>query len=188
MTPIEPLMVEHRLIERMMTQLEGELDSLKEGRDPNVERLEMGVVFLRDFLSGIHHEKENILFSYYEKKDLSPTMGWMLKNLIREHERSMEAVGVLEEGLKASRRGENHFLEIAKSLRFLIRIYRKHIDTEEGGFFIMGMELLSVREMDSIMMDFEDIDRDWDRERYVGMVERMETNEIDGPDDTASSG
>ncbi len=75
MKPIGPLMREHRLIERMVGALAGNLKITAEtGRiDTNVTAV--AVDFFRTYADRTHHGKEeDILFRDLAKKRLSPRM------------------------------------------------------------------------------------------------------------------
>jgi len=173
-TPIQPLMKEHRLIEKMLAQLTHELELIKEGIPPDIILLERSGDFLCNFADRIHHGKEDILFDRLESKGLSPMMRGMKKNLIREHKRFREATWVLRRALQSMRNGDERTLEIAKTLAFITRFYSGHIQTEDGGFFIAMLELFSDEEMDEIMEEFEIFDRGKDHQRYQKMIEVVE--------------
>ena len=63
MKPIGPLMIEHRLIERMIGLLEGELQTMKTAAEANTGLIMAGVDFFRMYADRTHHGKEeDILF------------------------------------------------------------------------------------------------------------------------------
>ena len=72
MMPIGPLMIEHRLIERMIALLKKESARIRSTGQVNVEFILSAVDFIRTYADHCHHGKEeNILFRDLKKKKLS---------------------------------------------------------------------------------------------------------------------
>jgi hemerythrin-like domain-containing protein len=69
MKPIGPLMIEHRLIERMVKLLAAELEKIKKMSYANISLVNVGVDFFRTYADRTHHGKEEeILFRELHKK------------------------------------------------------------------------------------------------------------------------
>ncbi|MCK9604768.1 MAG: hemerythrin, partial [Candidatus Omnitrophica bacterium] len=80
--PIGPLMIEHRLIERVVTLLEKELARIREGNQVNAFFLTSAIDFFKVYADRCHHGKEeDILFDDLQKKMLSPEDKTMIENL-----------------------------------------------------------------------------------------------------------
>ena len=72
MLPIGPLMIEHRLIERMISVISKELSSIETKREINEAFIGTAVDFIRTYADRCHHGKEeDILFRELGKKRLS---------------------------------------------------------------------------------------------------------------------
>ena len=80
MMPIAPLMIEHRLIERMIDVMKEQLVLIEKEKKVDREFIETAVDFIRTYADRCHHGKEeDILF-----RDLGG------KKLTDEHKRTME--------------------------------------------------------------------------------------------------
>jgi hemerythrin-like domain-containing protein len=80
MMPIGPLMIEHRLIERMIDVMREELNLFEKEKELDSDFVEMGVDFIRTYADRCHHGKEeDILF-----RELG------IKKLKDEHRHTME--------------------------------------------------------------------------------------------------
>jgi hemerythrin-like domain-containing protein len=93
MMPIAPLMIEHRLIERMIAVIKKETEKCKlEGRI-NSEFIDLAVDFIRTYADRCHHGKEeDILFRDLDKKPLSVDQRDTTEELIEEHKQGRETV------------------------------------------------------------------------------------------------
>lgn len=61
--PIGPLMIEHRLIERMISEMKNETERIRNGEKPDLSFIETAVDFIRTYADACHHGKEeDILF------------------------------------------------------------------------------------------------------------------------------
>jgi hemerythrin-like domain-containing protein len=86
MKPIGPLMREHRLIERMVALISGELKLISEASKANTELVMAAVDFFRTYADRTHHGKEeSILFRELAKKPLSEEHKRIMNELIEEH-------------------------------------------------------------------------------------------------------
>lgn len=69
MMPVGPLMIEHRMIERMIALLEKESARIKSTGRVDVEFVLSSVDFIRTYADHCHHGKEeNILFRDLKKR------------------------------------------------------------------------------------------------------------------------
>ena len=69
MLPIAPLMIEHRLIEKMIVVIRKEIDRCKSEGNINPEFIDAAVDFIRIYADKCHHGKEeDILFRDLRKK------------------------------------------------------------------------------------------------------------------------
>jgi len=81
-----PLMIEHRLIERMIVQIKRILSQIEKEEKVDPVFIDITVDFIRTYADRTHHGKEeNILFRDLKEKELSKEDRWLLNELIEEH-------------------------------------------------------------------------------------------------------
>src|SRR5512136_250292 len=86
MKPIGPLMIEHRLIERMIRIIGDEIRKMAEKRKVDPLFIDTCVDFFRTYADRTHHGKEeDILFRDMKKKQLAPEHANIMNDLIEEH-------------------------------------------------------------------------------------------------------
>ncbi|MGZ3536305.1 MAG: hemerythrin domain-containing protein, partial [Thermodesulfobacteriota bacterium] len=86
MMPIGPLMIEHRLIERMIEVMREELLLIEKEKKVDAEFIEMAVDFIRSYADRCHHGKEeDILFRDLGAKKLSDDHRCTMDDLVEEH-------------------------------------------------------------------------------------------------------
>ena len=87
MMPIGPMMIEHRLIERMIKVMRTELDRFLAERKANPGIIMTFVDFVRTYADRCHHGKEeDILFRELRKKEISEEHRDMTAELIKDHQ------------------------------------------------------------------------------------------------------
>jgi hemerythrin-like domain-containing protein len=153
MLPIGPLMVEHRLIERMIRAGGVELEKIRSGEQADPRFLETVVHFFRAYADRCHHGKEeDILFRALTQKSLSPEHRRLLEELTEEHKQGRRAVAALEEANQAFQRGEPGAISaIAERLGGLVDFYPRHIEKEDKHFFIPVMDYFTREEKDDLI-------------------------------------
>lgn len=161
MKPYGPLMVEHRLIERMVSVL-------KKRKKIDDAFIRKTVDFFRIYADKRHHGKEeDILFKRLEKKKMPSRLKRTMKRLIGEHRKGRQIIGDLEGGKRDPR----------ICVQDLIRLYPQHIDTEDKKFFIPCMEYLDEKEQEEMIKRYREVDRKIPEDRYRQTVERLESEE-----------
>ncbi len=176
MKPVGPLMIEHRLIERMIRVLDVELARIRESGAFDPVMIDTAVDFIRTYADRTHHGKEeDILFRDLEKKplpeDLSRTMG----ELLHEHDQAREMVASLVDARERyARRDPDALAEVMVLMEELIHFYPVHIDKEDKRFFLPCMDYLSREEQDGMLAEFREFDRKMIHEKYERVVERFE--------------
>jgi hemerythrin-like domain-containing protein len=141
MMPIGPLMIEHRLIERMVKVIRGELQKISEENEVNVSFIDTAVDFFRTYADRCHHGKEeDILFRDLAKKPLSSEHKKTMQELIEEHIYARKTVGRLVDAKeKYAQHGNNALEDIVAIISELVEFYPKHIEKEDKHFFIPVM-------------------------------------------------
>ena len=174
MKPIAPLMIEHRLIERMITILKNELDSILKFDRVDIILIENAVDFIRTYADQTHHGKEeDILFRELKKKKLSPEHQKIMNELIEEHVIGRKTTGELVKANKEYAQGDKDAMDIiVKKLSFLIDFYPKHIEKEDKHFFIPVMAYFS--EQASMLEEGHQYDRKMIHKKYLNLVANYE--------------
>jgi len=94
MMPIGPLMIEHRLIERMIGLMKKRLQHAQKQEQINSRFVEDVSRFIKNYADRCHHGKEeDILFRELRKKSLSHEHQKIMEELVEEHKWGRETTG-----------------------------------------------------------------------------------------------
>ncbi|MFH1596366.1 MAG: hemerythrin domain-containing protein [Pseudomonadota bacterium] len=184
MLPIGPLMIEHRLIKRMVVLMGAELTRIKDNVavDPEFAFvdpffLDMAVDFIRTYADRCHHGKEeDILFAALAGKELSPVHRQTMEELIQEHVWARQTTAGLvqaKEGYLMEKPGALN--ELLQHLEQLVELYPRHIDKEDQHFFIPCMAYCSDAEKAEMLRRMMEFDQKQIHEKYRGVVEGIES-------------
>jgi hemerythrin-like domain-containing protein len=176
MMPIGPLMIEHRLIERIVPVLKEELRRINETSVVSPVLIESAVDFFRTYADRTHHGKEeDILFRELKKKQLSPEHQKIMDELIEEHVYARRIVGNLLMSKDFYMQGNTNALkDVIGRLNDLIKLYPAHIEKEDKRFFIPVMDYFSKQEQDDMLQESWEFDRKMIHEKYENIVEKFE--------------
>jgi hemerythrin-like domain-containing protein len=176
MKPPGPLMIEHRLIERMIRVLAGELERITAGTVANPQLIQIAVDFFRTYADTTHHGKEeDILFRELKLKPLSPDNETMVNRLIREHVWARRTVGKLSAANDRYIHGDTEALgDIVHELHELVKFYPQHIENEDKHFFLPVMDYFSEEQQQAMLVEFWEFDRKMIHEKYEKVVEQAE--------------
>jgi hemerythrin-like domain-containing protein len=176
MMPIGPLMIEHRLIERMVGLLKQEMHAIGEKNEVHLDLIDKGVDFFRTYADRCHHGKEeDILFRDLAKKKLSPEHKKMMDELIQEHVFGRQTVGQLFSAKERYGKGDRDALsEIIGFLKVLVEFYPAHIEKEDQRFFMPCMEYFRTEERDAMLQECWEFDKKLIHEKYRQLVEGFE--------------
>ncbi len=176
MIPAGPLMIEHRLIERMIAVMDRHRVQIDAGQAPDVALLDTFTDFLRYYADKCHHGKEeDLLFKVLATKDLPMDMRAAMDRLIADHRLSRQATAQLE-ALTASLRGGDRsaIAPISSLLAGLVKLYPDHIHREDRLFFPQAMQYLDPQERDEMVRAFQEFDRKLIHEKYGQVVQGAE--------------
>ena len=139
-----PLMIEHRLIERMLSVIKDALTKIGSKHQIDPMFVDIAVDFIRVYADQTHHGKEeDILFRELAKKPLNERDRKIMEELIEEHIFGRQTTKALVEANTRYRNGDETALnEIATNLQTLTEFYPKHIDKEDKGVFPFIQKLL----------------------------------------------
>jgi len=180
MMPIGPLMIEHRLIERMIALVDDEARRIARERDVDPVFIDNAVDFIRTYADRTHHGKEeDILFRDLAEKDLSEEHQALMDELVHEHVLARKRVGQLVEAKKRYVGGDEDALDtVLEKLDALVAMYPEHIRKEDEDFFLPVMDHFSDVEKDSMLEEMWAFDRDMIHEKYESDVERLENERM----------
>ena len=176
MQPIESLMTEHRLIERMLTLVEREAARMEAGADPDLVFLDMTADFLHTYVDRCHHGKEEgVLFKALRGKPLAEADRRMLDELQEEHVASRRYLGRLIAGRQGWAGGNRQTApDILAALREIGGMYTRHIAKEDERFFPRVMEYFTGDEQQDMLREGYEIDRKMIHVKYRAMMETLE--------------
>jgi len=176
MKPIGPLMIEHRLIERMVKILAAELGNIKKASDANTSLINTGVDFFHTYADRTHHGKEEeILFRELTTKQLSVEDNEMVQRLLQEHVWARQAVSKLSAANNRYSEGEEDALKVMiYEIEKLVKFYPMHIEKEDQHFFIPALKYFSNEEQSAMLDEFWTFDKNMIHEKYQKIVEEKE--------------
>jgi hemerythrin-like domain-containing protein len=176
MLAVAPLMIEHRLIERMIKVLKSELELIASASNPNLVLVDSAVDFIRTYADRTHHGKEeDILFRDLNRKKLSGKYRTVMDTLIKEHTFARNETAALVEAKERHLKGDMGALaEMAARMRTLIEFYPRHIEAEDQDFFVPVMDYFTQAEQRAMLLEFHEFDRRMIHEKYDKVVRRFE--------------
>ena len=172
MMPIGPLMIEHRLIERMIAVMEMTMKEAEDKKEIDPRFIASFIRFIKDYADRCHHGKEeDILFQKLKEKAISQEHGKMLDELIQEHKFGRETTARLVEANAKYAKGETGNLsEIVDCIKLLVDFYPEHIKKEDKHFFLPVMEYFTEQEKDLLLKEGYEFDSSLLQEEYAEMV------------------
>ncbi len=172
-----PLMIEHRLIERMIRVIERVLAEIASKHEVDPVFLDVVVDFIRMYADRTHHGKEeDILFRELNNKPLNEKDRIIMKELIQEHVLGRQTTEALVAANTRYRNGDGNALtEIAIKLQFLTEFYPKHIEKEDKVLFPAARAYFTDEEDQAMLAEFGEFDRKMIHEKYQSVVEGFET-------------
>lgn len=176
MMPIGPLMIEHRLIERMIDVMREELNIFEKEKKLNPEFLKTAVDFIRTYADRCHHGKEeDILFRELGEKKLNDEHRHTMEELIEDHRWGRKMTARLVEANRRYIEGDRDAMSTAiDCMKSLIQFYPKHIEKEDKHFFIPCMDYFTEAEQQSILREEWEFDKNLIHEKYKNIVIAVE--------------
>jgi hemerythrin-like domain-containing protein len=171
-----PLMIEHRLIERMLAVIKDMLELAEKSKKIDPLLVDQAVDFIRTYADRTHHGKEeDILFRDLDNKKLSEVDRRVMNELIGEHVFSRNTTKALVEANTRYRNGDSSALgDVAKCLRTLVDFYPNHIEKEDKIFFPASRAYFSEAEDQAMLAEFLEFDRKMIHEKYKSIVDDLE--------------
>ncbi|MCJ7508293.1 MAG: hemerythrin domain-containing protein [candidate division Zixibacteria bacterium] len=176
MMPVGPLMIEHRLIERMVKLVERKLERIIQEKQMNTNFIEIVVDFFRTYADRCHHGKEEgILFRELVNENLSSEHKKIMDELINEQILARKTVGRLVGAKERYTQGMTDARpEVVECLKLLVEFYPAHIEKEDKHFFIPCMTYFTQKEQDQMLEEGWEFDRKMIHEKYQNIVKELE--------------
>ena len=186
--PAGPLMIEHRLIERMITLLDEHVKTVPKSTLIDLTLIDKGVDFLRSYADRCHHGKEeDILFRALEQKKLKADEQRIFNELIEEHAIARATVKSIAAAREKALTGDGAaYDEIALLVGKIGRLYPAHIEKEDKHFFLPVMDCFSKEEQAAMLSQFDEFDRQLIHEKYGNIVAQLERSTASVPQEAAA--
>jgi hemerythrin-like domain-containing protein len=175
MLPIAPLMIEHRLIEKLIALLPAAIGRMQDAGAPDARFIDDAVDFIRNYADYTHHGKEEkILFRDLDRKPLSAEHRRVMEQLIEEHRYARETTARLVAAKDRFLGGDVTALgDVTDALWTLARFYPRHIELEDKGFFIPVMAYFTPDEQRAMLEECNEFDRKAVHDIYRRLVEEI---------------
>lgn len=175
MMPIGPLMIEHRLIERLIRSMKEEFRVMGEEKNARMCFIDGAIDFLAMYADRCHHGKEEgILFKELETKALSSEHRTILEELKNDHIHGRNVLGKLANARDTYAQGNGDALkDILECFEKLIELYPRHIEKEDKHFFIPSMNYLGKDEQAGMLQKFWDFDKALIHEKYRKLADQL---------------
>jgi len=171
-----PLMIEHRLIERMISLIREVLTDIRTTGKVDPLFVDTAVDFIRTYADRTHHGKEeDILFRDLDRRELKAADRRIMDELIEEHAFGRKTTGALADANERYRNGDDKALsDISASLQTLVDFYPVHIQKEDKVFFPAARAYFTEEEDQAMLEEFHEFDRRMIHEKYGAVVEELE--------------
>ncbi len=176
MKAIDVLVDEHRVIERVLDQLEEAANRLEGGRYVPPEFFLSSVDFIRGFADGCHHQKEEgVLFVHMEAQGI-PTDGCPLGVMLAEHALARQYTRALLTAAQDLQAGSSSATGRAiQSSRSYIALLRRHIFKEDQILFPLAEQAIPGELHVRVWEEFERTElEEGVHERYLALAETLE--------------
>jgi hemerythrin-like domain-containing protein len=176
MMPIGYLMIEHRLIERMIKLMTDESVNMDRENKADLGFLDSAIDFLKTYADKCHHGKEeDILFRDLTQKKISFEHKKAMAELLEDHKMGRREVSKLVDASNSNSEGKGVSLaSIKKQIKWLVEFYHRHIAKEDKKFFIPSMSYFSRQEQDRMLGEFMEFDRGGIQDNYKKIVQKLE--------------
>ena len=175
MKPRGPLMIEHRLIERMLAVVRDQLAIIDKEKGVDPIFIDTAVDFIRTYADRTHHGKEEeILFRDLATKSMTFEDQKVMQELVDEHKHGRQIVAELAQAKEDYLEGRQKALDtIKQKLSALVEFYPDHITKEDKVFFPRSEAYLNEEEQEGMLQEFWEFDRMMIHEKYKSVVDRL---------------
>ena len=150
-----PLMIEHRLIERMIETMRRKTKEVEESGVPDVRFIDVAVDFIRTYADRLHHGKEeDLLFPVLESRGI-PRDGGPIGVMLYEHQvargLTREMAGALTDARSGDAAPRTRFCRAARQY---VDLLTSHIFKEDTVLFEMGDRMMNPDDRRSLATQF----------------------------------
>jgi len=159
MKATEVLVEEHRVIEQVLNTLELGVKRLESGQVVRPEFFLAAMDFIRGFVDGCHHQKEEgVLFRHMEDQGI-PFQGCPLGVMLAGHELGRQYTQAMIFAANSMKSGDLSANRRAKeSSRSYIALLRRHIYKEDDILFPIADDVIPPDRQPSVWDDFERVE------------------------------
>jgi len=175
--PTDVLMGEHRVIERVLTALERQIEHLGDGPFPR-QFFEQALDFFANFADRCHHGKEEErLFPLLKQRGI-PEQGGPIGVMLYEHEAGRSHLAGIRSNLDAAERGDAAAVAAIRTEGYgYIRLLRQHIQKEDNILFAMARQVLTPDDVERLQREFACVEQrhigPGVHERYEALAEEL---------------
>ena len=173
------LMIEHRLIEKMISLIKKNLEKVESTGEIDPVFVDTVVDFIGMYADRTHHGKEeDIMFQEMKKRSLSEEDQRIMNELIDEHVFGRQTTrDLIEANNRYKNNDESALVDIVDQLKILVDFYPKHIEKEDKVFFPDSRSYLTEEEDQAMLSEFREFDKNMIHEKYRSVVERLESGQ-----------
>ena len=180
MKPRGLLMIEHRLIEKVLSVAKQKAISMTD-MDYNPIFIETIVDFIKTYADRTHHGKEeDILFVELAKKKLDADNLRIMDELIDEHKQARAKVKEIVELNEKYKSDDRKVVPmITTAILWLAGFYPIHIKKEDAVFFPNTEKYFNQTELDAMLNTFYEFDRHMIHEKYQNVYQVISRNDFE---------
>ncbi len=175
MKPRGQLMIEHRLIEKMLHVIQNQIPLIEKQNRVDPVFIDTVVDFIKIYADRTHHGKEEeILFRALSAKSMASEDEKIMAELIEEHKFGRQVTADMVQAGREYRNGRMEALAaITEKLRTLVDFYPKHIIKEDKVFFPNTEKYIRQEEQENMLDEFNEFDRKMIHEKYASVLEGL---------------
>ncbi|GAB1458213.1 hemerythrin domain-containing protein [Spirochaetota bacterium] len=168
------LMIEHRLIEKMLILAKTKVDLMNK-ENYNATVIDNIVDFIKMYADRTHHGKEeDILFKKLESKTLNQKDKIIMNELIDEHRQARLKVGEIVKLNNEYKNGNKNIVaQIKEIISWLGVFYPVHIKKEDKIFFPNADTYFNDNELNEMLKDYYDFDAKMIHEKYNNLYKEL---------------
>lgn len=163
-------MTDHRLIEKLLNLIDRKINNTNSD-NLNPILIDTIIDFIQVYTDRTHHGKEEeILFKEIGKKKINHGDYIMMFELIEDNKLARSKVNELIQLNEDNKNNHTNDLnKIIEIFKWLISFYPNHIKKEDEIFFPNTEKYFTNEELDKMLNDFHEFDRNMIHEKYINV-------------------
>jgi len=145
---IRLLGIEHERIEQILEIVEGQIEVIDSGSEPDSALVKLAVEYFLSFPDTCHHPKEDLLFRQMNNRSHEDAS--IVGDLIRDHENLSQLANDVNQEVSSGSTATLKAKESLDALKTFVKSYRHHLESENTKFFPHLLKTLSQDELDAI--------------------------------------